>query len=69
MPTPTPSEPIRLLIELETVDPVGGTLEADTGKRRRFSGWIGLATAIDQAIQQRRDRQSTQRRGARSDPA
>lgn len=41
---------LRLMLELEVgSDPIVGSLQAH-GRRIDFSGWVGLATAIEQAI-------------------
>jgi hypothetical protein len=38
------------MLELDVgSDPLVGSLQAD-GRRRDFSGWVGLATALEQAI-------------------
>jgi hypothetical protein len=42
--------PIRLTVELERVEPLCGRLGPVGGPLVEFSGWIGLAAALDRAI-------------------
>jgi hypothetical protein len=38
----------RLVLELERHKPrIGGRVRADGGEERRFSGWLGLISALD----------------------
>ena len=41
-----PNAPIRLLIELESVDPVAGSVQSDAGEIHRFAGWIGVPFTV-----------------------
>jgi hypothetical protein len=40
-----------LVLEIESdTDPVSGWLSDERGARRRFSGWLGLAAALETVI-------------------
>ena len=40
-----------LILEIESeIDPVSGWLSDERGERRRFSGWLGLAAALETVI-------------------
>jgi hypothetical protein len=46
----TDRDRVRVMLELEVgSEPIVGSLQAH-GKRLEFSGWVGLATALEQAI-------------------
>jgi hypothetical protein len=48
---------LRLTLELEVgSEPIVGSLRAD-GRRYDFSGWLGLATALERAISTAADAQ------------
>jgi hypothetical protein len=41
---------VRVMLELDVgSEPIVGSLQAD-GRRLDFSGWVGLATALEEAI-------------------
>lgn len=46
MATPDRETRLTLRIDLEA-DPITGSLSAANGATRRFSGWIGLAAALE----------------------
>ncbi len=40
-----------LILEIDSeIDPVSGWLSDERGERRRFSGWLGLAAALETVI-------------------
>ncbi len=46
MPTQPGENRLILLIDLDA-DPINGSLQTADGRSRRFSGWIGLAAALN----------------------
>lgn len=52
-----PLEPhLKLVLELDRVEPLGGMVASPDGPPRPFSGWIGLAGAITAALRIREAR-------------
>lgn len=43
-------EPIRLTVVVDDVEPLSGSVEPLLGATQQFSGWTGLAAALDRAI-------------------
>ncbi|MGI8413611.1 MAG: hypothetical protein ACR2QA_14230 [Solirubrobacteraceae bacterium] len=51
----TDRDRVRAILELDVgSDPIVGSLQAH-GRRCDFSGWVGLATALEQAISTAKD--------------
>jgi hypothetical protein len=44
------SNPIAVLVTIERREPLGGTVGPERGPAAQFSGWIGLAVALDRLI-------------------
>jgi hypothetical protein len=52
-----PLEPhLKLVLELDRVEPLGGVVGSPDGPSLPFSGWIGLAGAITAALRLRESR-------------
>jgi hypothetical protein len=44
---------LRLVVELDRLEPLGGVVASPDGRARPFSGWIGLAAAITACLRSR----------------
>jgi hypothetical protein len=49
----TSPQRLRLVLLIDRVEPLEGEIEADAGDLHRFTGWTGLAVALEGAMQAR----------------
>jgi hypothetical protein len=44
------AEPVRLVLELESSDPIAGSLRKVKRRTRSCSGWLGLMSALSEVM-------------------